>query len=795
MSAVSIVMAVCNDEAWVSAALESCLSQTFADIEIICVDDASVDATRDVIEDYASRDARVLLITLAENRSAFQARRVGVSAASAPYIMFLDGDDELDPHAAEVAISKAREERADLVGFGVELVTGVGNKAPRFERSLQPVAGTLEAPNILPALFPEGAPAQGHIWKYLFSTELLREVYADFSDEDVLYRANDLPITFLAAASARRYVSAPEKLYRYYFRRGVSGGNVSDEKDFRFFMGAVDSIDLIAPMVRRLSLSGGQQVTDIYNSVRLSVVGNVLSYCVDKASVGKRASFIRILAERVEPETLACAAVAFKPEALALVNAECVEAVPLRSPVRHVLLATGNLGVGGVQGVVVAQARYLVEAGFSVTVALSKSSSIAYELPPGVNAVRVQGGSRLKRVQSWVNICKELSVDVVIDHHILYNDYWNGNVVAARAVGVGSVGWLHNFALRPVLDFDDRNTRLVQALPFLQRVLVLSTADVTYWKLRGIERVSYLPNPPSPLALTLKSEPVTRQPPDGHIRIVWFGRLQQSTKQVRSLIDVARLLRSRNVSFDLQIIGPDGGDLTAEELRSEISHTQLSEHVRVVGPLQGEQLVSALRSSDVFISTSVIEGYPLSLIEAQLLGLPIVMFDLPWLSFLRDNEGVVTVAQSDVSGMASVLERILHDPAEYSRLAGGALLAARAAVTHDFSALYAELLNGGLSDEYSPSPSLEDAAILLDWNSFYLDLNIDKIQRSEGRAHRRLSSVRDHNAKLVRSSKRAERQLGAVRSSASFRIGRAITALPRWVRDCLLGWKSRLKTR
>lgn len=795
MAIVSIIVPAYNDESWVSAALDSCLSQTLTDIEVICVDDASTDATREIIAGYADRDSRVDLIALTENSSAFQARRLGIAAARSPYVMFLDGDDELAPRAAELAAGLALKEEADLVGFGVELVTGTGSKAPSFERSLQPVAGPLAGAGILQALFPMGAPAQGHIWKYLFSTRLLREVYADFSDEDVLYRANDIPIAFLAAASARRYVSTPEKLYRYAFRRGVSGRTVHTEEDFRFYMGAVDSIDLIAPMVRRIALSGGSGVSDAYDSARLSVISNVISYCVDKAPAESQPLYMRILAERVGAEALACAAAVFKPAALAQVNAACEESAPLRGEVRHVLLTTGNLRVGGVQGVLVAQARYLLDAGYSVTVALFSASPSAYELPLGVNIVRVQGGTRFNRVNSWLTICKELSVDVVIDHHILYNDYWHGNVVAARSIGIGSIGWLHNFALRPVLDFDDRNSRLVKSLPSLQRLVVLSAVDVAYWKLRGVENVSYLPNPPSPLALSLQTEVVARDAVDGPIRIVWFGRLQQSTKQVRSLITVASLLRSRDVPFDMRIIGPDGGDLTVEELRSEIAEAGLADYVHAVGPMQGEELTSALRASDIFVSTSLIEGYPLSLIEAQLLGLPIVMFDLPWLSFLHDNEGVVRVPQGDVSAMATALERIAYDSAEYAALVSNSVLAGRAALAYDFASLYSELLSGSLSADHSPAPTSESASILLDWNSFYMDLNIGKVRRSEARARRRLSGVRAHNAKLVRSSEHDKRRLGAVENSLSFRLGRAVTAIPRRVRDLSMGPKSEARRR
>ena len=62
-----------------------------------------------------------------------------------------------------------------------------------------------------------------------------------------------------------------------------------------------------------------------------------------------------------------------------------------------------------------------------------------------------------------------------------------------------------------------------------------------------------------------RTEP--KQPPSGRLKLVWWGRLQQSTKQARILIPIAAALRARGVDFELAIIGPDSADLTAETMR------------------------------------------------------------------------------------------------------------------------------------------------------------------------------------------------------------------------------------
>src|SRR5687768_11523896 len=162
-------------------------------------------------------------------------------AAKSDYVLFLDGDDEFAPDAVEKAYAKARATDADLVAFGVEVINPDGQKVGGYQKRLTPVHPSLSGDDVFNTLFPVGKAAQGQLWRFLFRASLLREVYEMFPADLVLRRVNDLPILFLAAARARKYVSITDKLYRYFFRRGGSGHAVADVAQFAFYMGAVDS--------------------------------------------------------------------------------------------------------------------------------------------------------------------------------------------------------------------------------------------------------------------------------------------------------------------------------------------------------------------------------------------------------------------------------------------------------------------------------------------------------------------------------------------------------------------------
>ncbi|MDR0518799.1 MAG: glycosyltransferase, partial [Clostridiales Family XIII bacterium] len=90
--AISVIVPVYNAERYLDRFFAAVLGQTFADFELICVDDGSTDGSPCLLEKYAQADSRVRVITQ-ENRGAGAARNTGMDAASGSFYIFLDSDD------------------------------------------------------------------------------------------------------------------------------------------------------------------------------------------------------------------------------------------------------------------------------------------------------------------------------------------------------------------------------------------------------------------------------------------------------------------------------------------------------------------------------------------------------------------------------------------------------------------------------------------------------------------------------------------------------------------------------
>lgn len=98
---ISIIVPVYKAEQYLHYCIDSLLEQTFTDFEIILVDDGTPDASGDICDVYARLDRRILVFHK-KNGGVISARRYGLEKAKGTWILFVDSDDALPPHALEV---------------------------------------------------------------------------------------------------------------------------------------------------------------------------------------------------------------------------------------------------------------------------------------------------------------------------------------------------------------------------------------------------------------------------------------------------------------------------------------------------------------------------------------------------------------------------------------------------------------------------------------------------------------------------------------------------------------------
>lgn len=174
---VSVILPVYNAASTLAKCIESVLAQTFVDIELICINDATPDKSQAIIEEYLGRDHRVRTLLNDVNLGLGATRNRGIGAARGTYIFHIDPDDVIPIDAIEKLLAHASTHDCDLVkGAFLHEQTLFGNSAGVQARRRGLIANgrviahtTLrETPELLRS-------TEGH-WSFLYSAALARRV-------------------------------------------------------------------------------------------------------------------------------------------------------------------------------------------------------------------------------------------------------------------------------------------------------------------------------------------------------------------------------------------------------------------------------------------------------------------------------------------------------------------------------------------------------------------------------------------------------------------------------------------
>lgn len=209
MAAISVVVPVYNVEQYLAECLDSILAQTMKDFEVICVNDGSKDGSEKILNEYAARDKRIVIVKQ-ENQGLSAARNAGVKRATGEYIYYVDSDDAIAPNTLEVLMQNIKATHADIIVFGMKDMIA-SPKDPWFDKVSTPRSAWY-SPFVPYALFYEqgGYP---FVWRNIYRRKMLTDNNLTFP-QDLRY-GEDVVYQFLVFPYARRIQYIPDKLYLY----------------------------------------------------------------------------------------------------------------------------------------------------------------------------------------------------------------------------------------------------------------------------------------------------------------------------------------------------------------------------------------------------------------------------------------------------------------------------------------------------------------------------------------------------------------------------------------------------
>lgn len=125
---ISVIIPVYNVELYLRRCLDSIINQTFKDLEIIIINDCSNDNSNEIINEYAAKDTRIVLIANEKNIGQGLSRQKGIDYAHGKYVTFVDSDDYIESEMYEELYKKAEESDYDVVGCDFTYVFNNGRK-------------------------------------------------------------------------------------------------------------------------------------------------------------------------------------------------------------------------------------------------------------------------------------------------------------------------------------------------------------------------------------------------------------------------------------------------------------------------------------------------------------------------------------------------------------------------------------------------------------------------------------------------------------------------------------------
>ena len=221
---VSILIAVYNTEPYLRKCLDSVLTQTYNNIEIIIVDDGSTDNSLAICKEYEKKDSRVKVIHQ-ENGGLAVARNTGIINSIGQYLCYLDSDDYIEPDYVEILLREMVAEDADVVvcGYYKEIST-TKNVTMVYE-----CEGLIERKKAFIAMYTDNGFG-AYSWNKMFKADLIKKEKIFFDPE--LRMTQDLLWATMYFAKMDKCVYVGRPLYHYLFNESSACRNIKKTGKF-----------------------------------------------------------------------------------------------------------------------------------------------------------------------------------------------------------------------------------------------------------------------------------------------------------------------------------------------------------------------------------------------------------------------------------------------------------------------------------------------------------------------------------------------------------------------------------
>ncbi|WP_157151003.1 glycosyltransferase [Brachyspira sp. SAP_772] len=226
---ITIIAPVYNVEPYLKECLDSLINQTLKEIEIICIDDCSTDNSYQILDEYAKKDDRIVILQNDENRGVGYTRNIGEKLAKGEYLYFIDPDDYISLNFLECMYNTAKKYNSDIVQT-LNIYTNTNGKLNKYWLHIENILSAEQKNNIsnyieyeseasLKKLYKKNIETTNfNLWAKLYKKEFLIKNNL-FSNEAKIGAGYDTELTLRILLHAPKLSHNNKAIYYYRIRK------------------------------------------------------------------------------------------------------------------------------------------------------------------------------------------------------------------------------------------------------------------------------------------------------------------------------------------------------------------------------------------------------------------------------------------------------------------------------------------------------------------------------------------------------------------------------------------------
>jgi len=711
----SVIIPLNNAAGYLEQTLESVQKLALKDMEILCVDDGSVDRTWEILQNEAKTDARIRLFRNEERQGTMEAKKQAVEEAQGTYILFLYGGCILMQDNFQKVLSMAQEQAVDAMEFSMEASSE--KVCPAWEALI--IGNQIYRKQLVKAamaVLPE-KKAIG-----------IEDVLTPLALQLQMQKGSSVDISCISLAPSMISACSMMPLENDRF---IEQGQMleqldnllcsfSTEEPFQKMRLAMRTRCIDAMVWNWLKLLNQQKASQVFHVMMQYLTSEELATCLQTHLEDWHFD------EGLVAEHMACA-VPFQR------HPRCIKTIAA-----YYYRAFN----GGVERVMTSLTTAWVNAGYHVVLITDEEvNELDYSYHEQVTRVSLHRpadcrDSDQERIGELSRVLREHHVDAVV-YHAWYAKHILSDIAAIKLLGIAVIIHTHGSFSHGFRNNNPHSkahfARLNRIYQLADAIVTLSEVDACWWRYWH-PHVYRTCNP-----ISINYDAVSPSPVTNH-DLLWIGRISPE-KQPEMALQIFRQVKLHIPDARMHIVGRGENEQIQEAFEQTIRTLHLEKDVSLHG--YQKDVIPYYQKCAVVLCTSEIEGFMLTLAESKVMARPSVIFDLPNLDMVREKQGMWVVPQGDVFGAANAVCKLLTDYRLWKQMSEEARKSAYGLCNFDHIGRWKEIFNDIAAD----TPDNADRNELLQiTNGMLCDDLVEGFERVEadiGRRDTRIQELQD----------------------------------------------------